>query len=104
MAARGTIAKNNVINKIKEIFGADYIGEYSNKIYVYSQENGEKIQIAISLTCPKTPVEVVNTPVVGDFNFEDDAPAVVAATGPQSAELTDEERERVKELMRTLGL
>ena len=103
--ARGAIAKNNVVAKLKSAFGADYIGEYDKKYYVWAQENSERGQIAIGLTCPKVPVEVSNIPATGDFNFEDDAPStVVAAAAYQPAEITDDERDRVKELMRTLGL
>ena len=102
MAARGTIGKQNVTNKIKEAFGSDYIGESGGKIYVWTVENGERIQIAIALTCPKAQVSIVETPVVGDYNFEDDVPT--AAVPTQVAEITDEERERVKEMMRKLGL
>lgn len=103
--ARGAIGKQNVINKIKQAFGADFIGEYDKKIYVYTQENGERIQIALSLTCPKVPVAISDNPTTGDFNFEDDAPNVVVAAGAfQPAEITTEERERVNDLMRRLGL
>lgn len=103
--AKGTIGKQNVINKIKQAFGADFIGEYDKKIYVYTQENGERIQIALSLTCPKVPVAISDNPTTGDFNFEDDAPNVVVAAGAyQPAEITKEERERVNDLMRKLGL
>lgn len=103
--ARGTIAKQNVVNQLQSAFGQNWIGEYDKKYYVWSQENGERIQIAISLTCPKVPVEVSSAPIAGDFNFEDDAPGVVvAAGGYQPAEITDEERDRVRDLMRTLGL
>ena len=103
--AKGAIAKQNVVNKLQAAFGADYIGEYDKKWYVWSQENGERVQIAISLTCPKVPVEVANAPVTGDFNFEDDAPnVVVAAGGYQPAEITDDERDKVRDLMKALGL
>ena len=34
--AKGTIGKQNVINKIKQAFGADFIGEYDKKIYVWT--------------------------------------------------------------------
>lgn len=103
--ARGAIAKTNVINKIKEAFGANFIGEYDKKLYVWAQENGEQVQIAISLTCPKVPVAVANAPVSGDFNFEDDAPPTVVAAGAfQPADITDEERVRVNDLMTMLGL
>lgn len=103
--AKGAIAKQNVVNKLQTAFGADYIGEYDKKWYVWAQENGERVQIAISLTCPKVPVEVSSAPVAGDFNFEDDAPTtVVAAGGFQPAEITDDERDKVRDLMRSLGL
>ena len=103
--AKGAIAKQNVINKLQAAFGADYIGEYDKKYYVWSQENGERVQIAISLTCPKVPVEVSATAATGDFNFEDDAPGVVVAAGGfQAAEITDDERARVRDLMRALDL
>ena len=103
--ARGAIAKDNVVKKLKEAFGADYIGEYDKKFYVYSQENGERIQIAITLTCPKVQVAVADAPATGDFNFEDDAPSpVIAASGFEPAEITIEERERVNDLLKKLGL
>ena len=103
--ARGNDAKEYVVNKMAKAFGDAWIGEYSKKYYVWSQENGERVQIAISLTCPKVPVEVSNAPVAGDFNFEDDAPTtVVAAGGFQPAEITDDERDKVRDLMKVLGL
>lgn len=103
--AKGAIAKQQVINKLKTAFGADFIGEYDKKIYVWAQENGERIQIALSLTCPKVPVQIADAPLTGDFNFEDDAPATVVAAAPfQPAEITDEERARVNDMMVKLGL
>ena len=103
--AKGAIAKQQVINKLKTAFGADFIGEYDKKIYVWAQENGERIQIALSLTCPKVPVQIADAPLTGDFNFEDDAPTTVVAAAPfQPAEITDEERARVNDMMAKLGL
>lgn len=103
--ARGNDAKEYVVNKMAEAFGDAWIGEYSKKYYVWSQENGERVQVAISLTCPKVPVEVSSAPIAGDFNFEDDAPGVVvAAGGYQPAEITDDERDKVRDLMKALGL
>ena len=57
--ARGQEAKNYVAKKLAEAFGADYIGEIDKKYYVWSKENGERVQVAISMTCPKTPVELL---------------------------------------------
>lgn len=104
--AKGTIGKQQVADKIKAVFGQDWIGEYDKKYYVWATENGERIQIAISMTCPKVQVEIAApTTATGDFNFEDDAPAApVVATGFAPAEITDEERARVVEMMKALGL
>ena len=41
--AKGTIAKEDVAKKIAAAFGADYLGEYDKKYYVYGMENGEKV-------------------------------------------------------------
>ena len=57
--ARGAVAKQLVIKKIAEAFGDDYIGEFDKKFYVWANENGERVQIAISMTCPKTPIEIL---------------------------------------------
>ena len=103
--AKGAVGKQNVINKIKEAFGADFIGEYDKKIYVWTQENGERIQIALSLTCPKVQVAVATAAATSDFNFEDDAPSTVVAAGAfEPADITAEERDRVNDLMAKLGL
>ena len=34
MAAKGSIAKAEVVKKIAETFGQDFLGEYDKKIYV----------------------------------------------------------------------
>lgn len=107
MAAKGTIAKSEVIKKIAAAFGADYIGEVDKKIYVTAMENGEKVQVALSLTCPKVPVVIDNTVQIGDFNFEEPASfttTTTAATSFTPAEISDEERENVANLMARLGL
>ena len=59
--AKGANAKVVVENKIKEAFGNDFIGIADKKIYVWADDGGEKVQVAISMTCPKTPVGTVDT-------------------------------------------
>lgn len=104
--AKGTIAKQNVIKKIQEVFGADFIGEVDKKIYVWTQENGERVQVALSLTCPKTPVEVTGAPIPnfsGGMDFESMGVAV-AAPVYTPAEISEEEKQTVADLMARLGL
>ena len=105
--AKGTIGKQNVINKIKAAFGTDFIGEYDKKIYVWTQENGERVQVAISLTCPKTPIEVSGAPIPnfsGGMDFESMGVATVAPTSFTPAEISEEEKQTVADLMARLGL
>ena len=45
--ARGSIAKESVVKKIAAEFGADFIGEYDKKVYVWANDGGERVQIAI---------------------------------------------------------
>lgn len=102
--AKGTNAKNAVINKIAMAFGTDYIGEIDKKVYVWADDGGEKVQIAIALTCPKNPVETggVSTAPVSGWDFSDN---VVIASAPVSkAEITPEEQARIADMMSRLGL
>ena len=105
--AKGNIAKQNVVKKIQEIFGADFIGEVDKKIYVWTQENGERVQVAISLTCPKTPIEVSGTPIPnfsGGMDFESMGAATVAPASYVPAEISEEEKQTVADLMARLGV
>ena len=106
MAVRGTIGKQNVIAKIAEAFGKDYIGEHDKKIYVWTQENGERIQIAISMTCPKIMIDAgeANAEVEvpgGDFDWSMDTPT---PPKPAPVEISQEEKDTVANLMAKLGL
>ena len=106
--AKGAIAKQAVINKIAAAFGDDYIGEYDKKQYVWANENGERVQIAIALTCPKTPIEIASnvSNAGGDWNFTDDTPKTtpIAVSNAAPAEITEAEKQNIADLMARLGL
>lgn len=106
MAARGTLAKENIAKKLQEAFGKDYIGEFDRKYYIWGNDGGERVQIAISMTCPKTPIEVDKTvDTGGDWDFTDTpktAAIPIASAGP--AEITQDEIDNIAELMLKLGL
>ena len=97
---KGQIAKDNVAQKIMTTFGKDYIGEFDKKHYVWADDGGNKVQIAISLTCPKVyrGVEETTTNVL---NFEDDTPK---GSDFQPAEISQEEQDTLAALMEKLGL
>ena len=97
--ARGALAKDVVAKKIAAAFGADFVGEYDKKLYVWAEENGEKVQIAISMTCPKVPVGASDFSAEpgNSLNFEDMSAAVVAPKSFEPAEVTDEEKKNIAE-------
>lgn len=98
--AKGAEAKANFIKRLSTALGADYIGEVDKKYYVWSTENGERIQLAIALTCPKTPVTVQGNG--GDLNFEDDDAPVVGAS--KKAQMDADEKATLERLMKELDL
>ena len=104
MAVRGNVAKQNVINKIKEAFGADYVGEFDKKVYVFADDGGERVQIALSLTCPKSQIGVIEENKLSyntGINFEDSNTII---QGKASSDISESEREKVRELMKKLNL
>ena len=100
--AKGVEAKEYVAKKLKEVFGNDYIGEVDKKYYVWSYEGGQKVQIAIAMTCPKVPVGEVNTE---PFDWSDsDSGSVAEPKKTAPIEISDDERDKVADLMKRLGL
>lgn len=108
MAARGAEAKNKIIQKMAEAFGDDWIGQVESKYYVWSKEDGERIQIAIALTCPKNPVDVetktIKTKESMEMNFAEMRPEEIPTSRPAKAEISETERKNIQELMERLGL
>lgn len=100
--ARGQIAKDYVAKKLAEAFGEHYLGEVDKKYYVEVPENGEMVQIAIAMTCPKAPVAVSTKPVMRSGGIDFEAEPVLVA--PANVEVSEEERQTVADMMRRLGL
>ena len=95
--ARGSVAKEEITSKILKTFEGSFV--YGKEIRVPVLENGETIQIKITLTAAKenvengadtaVPVKTDTVPVkAGDFNFE----------------ITKEEKEAVDNLVEQLNL
>ena len=101
--AKGQEAKEYVAKKLKEAFGEDYIGEVDKKYYVWSYEGGQKMQIAIAMTCPKTPVGYVPETKEA-FDWSESTTVGATTSNWEPAKIEDNEREKVAELMKKLGL
>lgn len=105
--AKGAEAKQRIVNKFIEMFGKDWIGEYDKKYYIWSEENGERIQIAITMTCPKNPIEINrDTDVNEDWDWGNSSTIDQSVINKNSisAEITEEEKKNLAELMAKLGL
>jgi len=98
--AKGALAKEALIKRFATAVGNDYCGELDKKYYFWSTENGERVQIAVSMTCPKTPIEFQGNG--GDLNFEDgDTPAAPPAS-PMT--MGEDEAATLERLMKELDL
>lgn len=97
--AKGAIAKQTVEDKIREIFGKDFLGVADKKIYVQTEEDGQMVQVAITMTCPKTPFAVEGATADGfpEGNFAE-------PTQYKPAEITSEELDNVRKMIKELGL
>ena len=106
--------KSLLQKKIIECFGQDRAFVYDKKLYILAKENGEDVQICLTMTCPKTvisvvgekaPVEPPKSAFSGGFDFESMGSTAPTAPEPfKPAEITNSEREQVADLMRRLGL
>lgn len=96
MAARGSVAKTNVEQVIEMAFGKDYVGKEGGKLYIWANDGSERVQIAISMTCPK------NALAQAVPSAWDDSPSAPESYSP--AEITKEEEDNIQKLLKELGL
>ena len=100
MAARGAWSKEQVWNKILETFPGSFVNE--KEIRVPMVENGERIEIKVTLTAAKTNVGG-DAGIASEEASEGGQPNVVEDTvtvAPPSAE----EKAQVSNLLAKLGL
>ena len=111
--ARGSQAKDEVIEKIIECFGQDKAFVYDKKLYITTKEDGVPIQVCLTLTCPKTmvspsgeatAVEPPKSAFSGGIDFESMGLETPAPEPFKPAQITPAERDTVNDLMRRLGL
>ena len=97
--AKGNTAKQNVENIIREAFGQNFIGVQDKKLYVWVDDGGEKVQVALTLTCPKTPIGINED----GMNFENGG-NYGKPTQFKPAEITNQETENILKMMKDLGI
>lgn len=98
MAAKGAWAKEQIWNKILTEFNGAFVNE--KEIRVPMIENGERVEIKITLTCAKVNVGGAEAATSGGTT-----PAVTSSTEPAvAAEPTEEEKKNVTDFLNKLGL
>ena len=105
MAAKGALAKEDVMNKILEVFPGSF--KYEKELRIPMMENGEMLQIKVTLTAAKNMVENgADVAMPGDMSGSF-APTPAPARLKHDAvvvEPTAAEKQNIKTLAAMLGL
>lgn len=102
MAARGAIAKEQITQQILEAFAGSF--KYDKEIRIPIMENGEQIQIKVTLTAAKTNVEGGSDTALPGEVATPTATAKPLKENTVVAEVTEEEKQNVMKAMAALGL
>lgn len=100
MAARGSVLKKDIAKKILEIFPGSFLYNDGKEIRINGIENGETIQIKVTLTAAKVAVEGGGEVFSAGKNDIEVLPSDVKVP----KEPTKEEKERLKTLIENLGI
>lgn len=110
MAAKGSQAKQDITNKLLETFEGSFLYNDGKEIRIPAMEDGMEVQIKVTLTCAKTNVNAGDDTAIpgskaastaaGKINFEDISVETVA----EALKPTQEEKENIASLLKTLGL
>ena len=108
--ARGTESKSYITKKILETFEGSFLYNDGKEIRIPLKEDGEIVQIKVTLTCAKTnvstedstPAEFKTTPAANtsnELNFED-----TPAPSPAEINTTPEERANIARLVEKFNI
>lgn len=103
--AKGGTSKDKVFDALKAAFKEDWIGFDDKKRGVIEFiEDGERIQICVALTCPKTLIERNGDSSPAITKPSSDAGAFVTAADVKKNEFSTEERKTVDTLLKDLDI
>ena len=101
MAAKGSILKQEIAQKILEVFPNSFLYNDGKEVRINGMENGVLTQIKITFTAAKVPVEG------GDSVITNNSTETVVSAQPAEKipdEPTAEEQKRLQDLLAGLGL
>ena len=101
MAARGSISKEIIVQKILDTFDGAF--KFDKEIRIPMIEDGAEVQIKVALTCAKINVESgMDNAIPGAEIATTTTPKAIDNHGV--AEVTEEEKQNVLKAMAALGL
>lgn len=104
--ARGSIVKKEITDKILEVFPKSFLYNNGKEIRICGIEDGEEIQVKVTLTAAKVNVEPGDENKIPEPEKPNVAeqPFYAASTKDTVIEPTEEEKANVKKLLSSLGL
>ena len=103
MAAKGSISKEIIVQKILDTFEGAF--KFDKEIRIPMIEDGAEVQIKVALTCAKTNVESgMDTAIPGATTITTATPTPKVIDTHGVAEVTEEEKQNVLKAMKALGL
>lgn len=97
--AKGNQAKEQITKTIIEALGDNFITIQDKKIYTWADENGERVQIAISMTMPKSQI---SAPEQSNDWREESSNAAPKSKTP--IDISAEDRAAIEKLKKRLGI
>ncbi len=105
MAAKGSILKKEIAEKILATFPGSFLYNDGKEIRINGLENGENLQIKVTLTAAKVAVENGNDTALPNEKTTETIDAKFTMTNENvPEEPTAEEKERLTTLLNKLGL
>ena len=105
MSAKGSVLKQEIAKKILATFPGSFLYNDGKEIRINGTENGEPLQIKISMTCAKVAVEGGDDTILPGEKTAATADVKPAETNEKvPQEPTAEEKERLTTLLNKLGL
>lgn len=105
MSARGSILKQEVATKILAAFPGSFLYNDGKEIRINGVEDGQNLQIKVTLTCAKVAVEGGEDNILPGENLGTASSTQASKTVEKvPQEPTNEEKERLKTLLNQLGM
>lgn len=103
--AKGGTSKDKILDALKKALPDNWVGFDDKKRAVFEfTEDGEIVQVALQMTCPKTLISRQGAPNPTITSPSSDAGAFVTEDVMKEIEISDEERKNVDTLLSNLGI